>query len=119
MRTKHVRKGSGLFVSPYLMHRRRRIWSRPDEFDPDRFSRPEEKEAIRDAYISFTKGPRVCLGASFAMQEGVIILSAIASRFRLVEDEGHEPEPIARLTLRSANGIRLRLRPRAKAASPD
>ena len=113
IRGKRVRPGSVLFLSPYLMHRQRRTWSEPDAFDPDRFRRPSERAAVRDAYMPFIKGPRVCLGASFAMQEAVIILSAIASRFRIADDPDHEPKPIARLTLRSENGIRIRLVPRA------
>jgi len=109
MRDKVVKRGSVIFISPWLIHRHRRLWDRPDEFDPDRFSDPASKESIRSAYIPFSAGPRVCLGASFAMQEAVLILSSLVRRFRFAPVEAHTPKPIARLTLRSENGIRLRI----------
>ncbi|MDB5523159.1 MAG: cytochrome [Rhizobium sp.] len=112
MRDKNVKKGSAIFISLWLLHRHRDIWKNPDMFDPDRFSREDEKEAIRSAYMPFSQGPRVCLGASFALQESAIILSMIARHYEILPVEDHVPKPVARLTLRSENGIRVRLRKR-------
>ena len=109
MRDKKLKKGSAIFISLWLMQRHREIWKNPDVFDPDRFSREDEKDAIRSAYMPFSQGPRVCLGASFALQEAAIILSMIAHHYRIEIVESHVPQPVARLTLRSENGIRLRL----------
>ncbi len=109
IRDKKVKRGSTIFVSPWLMHRHRNYWKAPDTFDPDRFSRDDEKEAIRTAYMPFSEGPRVCLGASFAMQEGAIILAMLARHFEITPVEGHVPKPIARLSLRSENGVFVRL----------
>jgi cytochrome P450 len=107
MRDKTVKPGEMIFVSPWLIQRNTRLWDRPDVFDPDRFSDPASKESQRCAYLPFSAGPRVCLGASFAMQEGMLILAYLARHFRFEPVEGHTPRPIARLTLRSENGIRL------------
>jgi cytochrome P450 len=112
IREKKLKKGAAIFISLWLMHRHREIWKNPDTFDPDRFSREDEKDAIRHAYMPFSQGPRVCLGASFALQEAAIILSMIARHYEILPVEGHVPKPVARLTLRSENGIRLRLRKR-------
>lgn len=113
IRGKNLKKGSAIFISLWLMQRHREIWKNPDTFDPDRFSREDEKDAIRSAYMPFSQGPRVCLGASFALQEAAIILSMIVHHYEIAPVEGHVPKPVARLTLRSENGIRLRLRKRA------
>jgi cytochrome P450 len=113
MRGKNLKKGSAIFISLWLMQRHREIWKNPDTFDPDRFSREDEKEAIRSAYMPFSQGPRVCLGASFALQEAAIILSMIARHYDITPVEGHVPKPVARLTLRSENGIKLRLKKRS------
>jgi cytochrome P450 len=112
MRDKKLKKGSAIFISLWLLHRHREIWKNPDTFDPDRFSREDEKDAIRSAYMPFSQGPRVCLGASFALQESAIILSMILRHYEILPVEGHVPKPVARLTLRSENGIRLRLKKR-------
>jgi cytochrome P450 len=113
MRGKNLKKGSAIFISLWLLQRHREIWKNPDAFDPDRFSRDDEKEAIRSAYMPFSQGQRVCLGASFALQEAAIILSMIARHYDITPVEGHVPKPVARLTLRSENGIRLRLKKRS------
>lgn len=119
MRDKTLGRRAAVFVSLWLLHRHRAIWKMPDHFDPDRFSREEERAAIRDAYMPFSKGPRVCLGASFAMQEAVVILAMIARHFDLSVAPNHMPQPVARLTLRSENGIRLALIPRSKSREPS
>ncbi len=114
MRGKQIARGSILFVSPWLIQRQRSTWNNPNMFDPDRFSDPSQAPAVRDSYLPFSKGPRVCLGASFALQEAVIILSAILHNFEPKPVEDHVPEPVARLTLRAINGIAIRLTPREK-----
>lgn len=107
MRDKVVEAGSSLAVAPWLIHRHRTYWERPDVFDPDRFQTEAGKESLRCAYLPFSLGPRVCLGAGFAMQEAVLILACLFRRYRLVPVEGFEPRPVGRLTIRSENGIRL------------
>jgi cytochrome P450 len=109
MRDKVIQPGSIVSVSPWLMHHHRRHWAKPDEFDPDRFDRPESEESQRCAYMPFGLGPRVCLGASFAMQEGVLILASLARRYKVEPDPTHEPKPIGRITVRSENGVRVKL----------
>lgn len=112
MRGKRIQPGAILFVSPWLLHRHTDHWDDPDVFDPDRFSRPKTRESEKKAYLPFSKGPRVCLGASFALQEAVLVLATIMRDWTVSPAEGHVPEPVARLTLRSDNGIRLDMRRR-------
>jgi cytochrome P450 len=115
MRDKIVDKGASVVVSPWLIHRHRELWDRPDEFDPDRFEAEDEgsampvKESLRKAYLPFGMGPRVCIGAAFALQEATLILSVLARHFRFEPVSGHVPEPVGRLTIRAGNGIRLRV----------
>lgn len=104
-----VEQGDAIMVSPWIQQRHRAHWPAPDAFDPDRFSRPESTEAVRQAYMPFSMGPRVCAGAAFALQEATLLLSLLLQRFRFLPEPGHTPDPVARLTLRSANGIPLRV----------
>ena len=113
-----VAPGSMIFLPPWLLHRHTKHWERPHEFDPDRFATPNGQEGLRCAYFPFSMGPRVCAGAAFALQEGTLLLSQVARHFRLRPMPGHTPDPVARLTLRSANGIPLileRRRPHERA----
>ena len=109
MRDKTVEAGTIVSISPWVIHRHRRYWERPDEFDPDRFDDPATTEAQRNCYLPFSKGQRVCLGAAFAQQEAVIILSGLVRRYRFDPVPGFEPKPTGRLTVRSTNGIKLKV----------
>jgi cytochrome P450 len=66
---------------------------------------------LRDAYLPFGSGPRVCIGASFAQQEATLVLSRMVALFEIAPADGHTPEPVGRLTIRSDNGIWVKLRP--------
>jgi cytochrome P450 len=109
MRGRKVAKGAQIVLSPWHLHRHERIWPRPDEFDPSRWQTEENRSCARDAYMPFSAGPRVCTGAGFAMVEGVLLLALLARAFRFERVEGEDPVPVAHLTVRAAQGIRLRI----------
>jgi cytochrome P450 len=77
-----------------------------------RFARPESATAAREAWLPFGKGPRVCIGQGFAMQEAMVVLATLLRHFRLAPAPGAAPEPISRLTLRARRGIPPLLSPR-------
>jgi cytochrome P450 len=108
-RDKTVRAGEAIFVSLWLLHRNGTVWTNPDGFDPDRYSTPDGKAAMRTAHLPFSTGPRVCIGAAFALQEAAVVMATILQRFQFTPEPGHTPRPVAKLTLRSENGVRLRL----------
>ena len=56
--------------------------------------------------MPFSAGPRVCTGAGFAMAEGVILLAMLVRAYRFAP-HGPPPVPVAHLTVRAADGIRL------------
>jgi cytochrome P450 len=108
-----VPKGSLVFVIPFVIHRRPKLWPHPDRFDPDRFAPEQEAQRPRFAYIPFGGGPRGCIGNQFAMVEAQLIVAAVAQRYRieLVRDQDIRPEPL--ITLRPAPGIRAIVSKRA------
>src|SRR5262249_7793914 len=59
------RKGSTVFIVPWLLHRHRLLWERPDTFEPERFAPERAAQRHRFAYIPFGGGPRICIGAAF------------------------------------------------------
>ena len=78
-----VRTGTQVLISPWVLHRHERLWDDPAAFRPERFLPGARDEIDRFAYIPFGAGPRICIGAPFAMQEAMIILSAIMRRLVL------------------------------------
>jgi cytochrome P450 len=113
-----VRKGAQVVISSWHLHRHARIWDRPDEFDPDRWA-GDGREAARDGYLPFSRGPRVCPGAGFAMLEGTLMLAHLVRAFRFEAVEGRVPVPMAHLTVRAKDGIWLRVSRREGGVAPN
>lgn len=96
-------------VSPWTLHRQPKWWPNPEGFDPDRFLPDAVAARPRYSYIPFGLGPRVCIGAGFAMMEAKLILSVLLPRFDadLVSAKPLELEPS--ITLRPRNGLPMRV----------
>ena len=108
-RDRDIAPGSQIVISPWHLHRQERLWDRPDDFDPSRWGTENGKACQRDAFIPFSAGSRVCTGAGFAMVEGPLILSMLLRHYRVETIDGKTPVPVAHLTVRSRDGIWLRL----------
>ena len=107
-RKRKVRRGAQIVVSPWHLGRHETHWENPDDFDPSRWE--NGNPAPREAWLPFSIGPRVCPGAGFAMAEAAILLASLMAKYRFhVVDT---PVPVAHLTVRSRDGIRLRAEPR-------
>ncbi|WP_227270938.1 cytochrome P450 [Roseobacter weihaiensis] len=100
-----IRAEDTVMIPIYALGRHHLLWDRPDHFDPDRFA--DRKSIHRYAYLPFGDGPRICIGASFALQEAVIILATLLSRFRFSAVKGRDPKPVMILTLRPEGGVWL------------
>ena len=103
---REIRSGDTVMLPIYALHRNHLLWDNPDAFDPDRFADPAKVD--RFAYLPFGAGPRVCIGSGFAIQEAVIILATLLSRFRFTPVAGRDPKPVMILTLRPEGGVWLK-----------
>lgn len=106
---REVRPGDTVMLPIYALHRHHLLWQNPHAFDPDRFRDPRAID--RFAYLPFGDGPRVCIGASFALQEAAIILATLLARFRFTPVPGRDPKPTLILTLRPEGGVWLTVDP--------
>ncbi|MEF3047883.1 cytochrome P450 [Pseudotabrizicola sp. L79] len=102
---REVRPGDTVILPIYALHRHHKLWDNPDHFAPNRFADP--KAIDRFAYLPFGDGPRICIGASFALQEAVIILATLLARFKFALVPGKVPKPVMILTLRPEGGVWL------------
>jgi cytochrome P450 len=100
---------SKIYLSQWVMHRNPRWFPDPDRFDPRRFSSDAVKARPRFSYLPFGAGRRLCIGEEFAWMQGVLILAAVARRFRLAVAPGQTITPEPNVTLRPRGGLRMRL----------
>lgn len=100
-------------MSPYTMHRHPAFWDEPERFDPERFAPEKVAARPRYAYFPFGGGARQCIGNNFALMESMIIIPAIAGRFRLRRVSAEPVEEHALVTLRPKGGIRVHVDRRA------
>jgi cytochrome P450 len=111
--------GSTAIWSQWVLHRDPRYWDSPEAFDPDRWTDERVKSLPRFVYFPFGGGPQQCIGASFAALEATLILAAVAQRFRLRLQPGHEVLPHAQITLRPRGGMPMILHARTPAPAAE
>jgi unspecific monooxygenase len=77
-----IAPGTIVTISPWLLHRHHLLWRNPGAYDPSRFL-PGAPAVDRFAYMPFGAGPRICVGASFALTEAVLVMARLLARFRV------------------------------------
>jgi cytochrome P450 len=109
-----IPRGALMLVVPWLLHRNRKYWDKPDHFVPERFL-PENAGSIsKYVYIPFSIGPRICAGMSFGLTEAILCLATLAQPFKLRLKPGREVRPICRLTLRPEGGLPMSVHNRGR-----
>jgi len=112
-----IPRGSSVVFSQWIMHRDPRYFHDPERFDPDRWLGGLAKQLPRFAYFPFGGGPRVCIGAGFAMTEAILLLASIAAQYHFDLVPGQSVVPMPAITLRPAGGIKVSLVKRTPAQS--
>ena len=110
-RDRNVREGDLCILSAWHSGRHERIWDDPHAFLPQRWD--DLPKHCRDAYFPFSAGERICIGAGFALIEGLLGIASLVKHFHF-ELGDEEPRPVAYLTTRSASGISLRIHRRTQ-----
>jgi cytochrome P450 len=109
-----IRIPSGILVVPYIYgaHRNPAIWSKPEIFDPDRFSPERCDKRQRFGYLPFGGGPRLCIGQNMALVQILLIVVTIVGKydFTLMDDKTVNSLPM--MLLRPDGPIHMRFRER-------
>jgi unspecific monooxygenase len=106
-----VAPGTVITIAPWVLHRHRARWKEPDAFDHTRFL-PGAPPPDRYAYMPFGAGPRICVGAQFALTEAVLVLAGILKKFRIELCGSGAVMPRAIVTTQPDRAVRFVLSPR-------
>lgn len=109
-----VKKGMGVAMAQWVVHRDTRWYDAPEEFRPERWEGDFAKRIPRFAYFPFGGGPRLCIGNNFALMEAALILATVAQKYRLHLVPNHPVVPLASITLRPRYGVRVTLESRQR-----
>ena len=109
-----VKKGMGVAMAQWVVHRDPRWYDAPEQFRPERWEGDFVKRIPRFAYFPFGGGPRQCIGNSFALMEATLILATVAQKYRLHLVPNHPVVPLASITLRPRYGVRVILESRQR-----
>jgi cytochrome P450 len=107
-----VPKGTQVFLFQWATQRDPRFYEEPNAFRPERWTEDFIERLPKYAYFPFGGGPRVCIGASFAMMEVILCLATIGQKFRLEVDRDHPVSIYPAMSLRPRDGIRVVVRNR-------
>jgi cytochrome P450 len=110
-----IPRGTIGIVPIYAIHRHRKYWDDPHQFNPGRFAREDRSRLMRFQFMPFGVGPRICIGAAFAMLELTIMLATFVRAARFEIDPGFDPSPSGRMFLVPEAGMPMKITLRANA----
>src|SRR3954470_11597938 len=106
-----VRKNDIVLIAPWLLHRHEKLWQNPNAFIPARFM-PGTPPPDRFAYLPFGVGPRICVGAHFALVEATLALAKIIAAFRVELLDKQPVLPVGVVTTQPDRSPTFRITPR-------
>lgn len=102
-----IPRRSVIVMSQYIVHRDARFFTEPERFDPERWTADAVASRPKYSYFPFGGGSRVCIGEQFAWMEGVLLIAAIAGKWRMRLAPGQQVEVQPLITLRPKHGMRM------------
>jgi len=102
-----IPRGSTVIVFIYGAHHSPQHWENPESFDPERFSKANEKLHQPFAYLPFGAGPRGCIGGNYATLQILMILSVLLRKYDLHLAPGQTIEARPMVILRPKHGISM------------
>lgn len=104
-----LKKGALILTSVMGLHRNPAYWENPDQFDPERFAPHNQDKIVKNAYIPFGIGQRICIGSQFAVLEMIAVLAVLGRKYKLRPRKEYEPKMIAAITTNVTEGMPMHI----------
>ncbi|KAK6790744.1 hypothetical protein RDI58_009825 [Solanum bulbocastanum] len=111
----HIPKGTRLYTNVMKLQRDPKIWSNPDQFNPDRFLTTDIDFRGQDyEFIPFGSGRRSCPGMTYALQVEYLTIGHLIQGFdyKIPSDEPLDMKEGPGMTMRKVNPIEVIITPR-------
>jgi len=95
-----------ILASIYHTHRMPEFFPDPLRFNPERWSNLDPGPYV---YNPFSAGPRMCIGATFALMEIKIVLALLVQRFRFELVPGQKIDRFVSVTMAPRPALRMRI----------
>lgn len=109
-----IEKDTTVLMMPWTLHRHEKLWDAPRAFRPERFLPENKVQLHKYQYLPFGAGPRVCIGATFALQEAVIALGVLLRQYQFDVVEQTNPWPVQKLTVQPQGGLPMKVSKRCE-----
>ncbi|XP_060029338.1 cytochrome P450 3A12-like isoform X3 [Erinaceus europaeus] len=76
-----IPKGTVVMMPLFVLHKDPSLWTEPEEFHPERFSKKNKESINPYAYMPFGNGPRNCIGMRFALMNMKVALVRVLQNF--------------------------------------
>ena len=104
-----IKAGSVVCMSPWVVHRNRKLWPHPEKFSIERWvGRADDTSA----YMPFGLGARQCIGMRLGLQLCINIIEEVVKRSEISTTDHFLPKPRAGVSLRPSRDIFLKFSPR-------
>ncbi len=113
-----IPSGSMVIVYVYGAHHASRFWQESESFQPERFTKANQKLQTPFTHLPFGGGPRTCIGSNYAMLQVLMILSELLRKYDFELAPGQTIEARPMVILRPKHGIRMSFKP-AAAREPE
>ncbi|KAJ8562943.1 hypothetical protein K7X08_031395 [Anisodus acutangulus] len=111
----HIPKGTRLYTNVMKLQQDPKMWSNPDQFDPDRFFATDiDFRGQHYEFIPFGSGRRSCPGMTYALQVEYLTIGHLIQgfNFRTPSDEPLDMKEGPGITIRKVNPVEVLITPR-------
>lgn len=88
-----IPKGDIVITSPAVCSRMASVFTKPEEFEPERFNADRSETKVPYAFLGFGGGMHACMGQQFGLLQVKTIVSILLRNFTIEPIDKEFPEP--------------------------
>jgi len=103
--------GTGVGVNPLFTHHMPEIWTKPEKFDPLRFTDEAQRNRHRFAWVPFSGGAHMCLGLHFAYMQAKTFARHFLQNLEVSLEPGYKADWQMWPIPKPRDGLKVKIKP--------